>query len=113
MNRDKNRKMRIEIRGESEGHSRGKSVRVKNYQAEVGMLVEWVVKGGKIQIMVEDSLSTIDLNEVENRLFVIEPVNIKNKSVLEPIGKMQVRIQYIMSVECYKESYERMLKLKA
>lgn len=60
----------------------------------------------------EDCLSTVDLNEVENRLFVIEPLNIKNKKVLEPIGKMQVRIQYIKNVKNYKDSYQKMLSLK-
>lgn len=62
MARDKHKKIRIEIKGEDKGHIRGKVVRIKNYKAEVGLLVEWVVKGSKIKITVDDCLSTVDLN---------------------------------------------------
>lgn len=43
---------------------------------------------------------------------MVEPLNVKNKLVLEPIGKMQVRIQYINNVEDYRKSYQSMLNMK-
>lgn len=87
---------------------------MKDYKAELNVLVEWVIKKekSKIKVQLGDCISTIDLNEVENRLLVVDPINIKEKGVLEPIGKALIRVQYIKSVEQFREAYSAQLRLK-
>lgn len=83
MVRDKNKDMKLIIRGTDRTQVCEKQVHVRDYRAQLEVLVEWILKEeGKITVQLGDCISTIDLNEVENRLLVIEPLNIKARGVL-------------------------------
>lgn len=71
MHNEKRRKLTIRLQGTSLEQLEERQVEVKDYKADVNILAEWVLKEyGKIKVSVDNSISTIDLNEVMGRLMV-------------------------------------------